>query len=93
MLYIHKNPDGVYTKNMPGLAAPSREDEEKHQRLSADNVEIKRQIAEVSYVGHLEIKRQIAEVSYYANLEFKNSNCRSKLFWPFRNQKTICRSK
>ncbi|XP_033643403.1 gamma-aminobutyric acid type B receptor subunit 1-like [Asterias rubens] len=46
MLYIHKNPDGVYTKNMPGLAAPSREDEEKHQRLSADNVEIKRQIAE-----------------------------------------------
>ncbi|XP_038063944.1 gamma-aminobutyric acid type B receptor subunit 1-like [Patiria miniata] len=46
MLFIRKNPDGMYTKNMPGLAAPSREDEEKHQRLSADNIEIKRQIAE-----------------------------------------------
>ncbi|XP_071485505.1 gamma-aminobutyric acid type B receptor subunit 1-like [Diadema antillarum] len=43
---IAHNPQGTYNKNTQGLAAPSREDEEKHTRLSAENEEIKRHIKE-----------------------------------------------
>ncbi|XP_041481660.1 gamma-aminobutyric acid type B receptor subunit 1-like isoform X3 [Lytechinus variegatus] len=43
---IAHNPKGTYNKNTQGLAAPSREDEEKHTRLSAENDEIKRHIKE-----------------------------------------------
>ncbi|XP_077986305.1 gamma-aminobutyric acid type B receptor subunit 1-like isoform X2 [Glandiceps talaboti] len=46
VLEMRRNPQGMDSHSLSGAAVPSKEDEERQQRLAAENEEIKRQIAE-----------------------------------------------
>ncbi|XP_071821055.1 gamma-aminobutyric acid type B receptor subunit 1-like isoform X2 [Apostichopus japonicus] len=44
ILEIQQNPRGTYNKSIRGQTTPSREDEQKHSKLAAENEEIKKQL-------------------------------------------------
>lgn len=51
ILEIQQNPRGTYNKSIRGQTTPSREDEQKHSKLAAENEEIKKQLKQVGLHG------------------------------------------